>query len=271
MLGLRIEVSAAHLNGQVFDEQTRTVVISRHGATVVMSRKLAPKQVLTIRCVGTGRKAQFRLVGEVRKQAESYVYAVALRDKSVNPWNLKFASLTESEKATGRVLLECGGCQTREFVYLNELDLEVFGAHRRLSRPCRRCQASTLWGFTRHEEPTKQLPPEVGPAGAPQPSPAANVRTRNERKESRMRLRLIACIRQPGFEEGVVVCESISRGGLCFTSAKRFFAGTWIEVAVPYSPEAANIFVPAKIVYSREVKGEGRFRHGAQYLKRRTH
>src|SRR5713226_1697878 len=212
-LGLRIEVSATDLNGQVFVEQARTIVISHHGATVAVSRKLAREQELTIRCVGSGRQAQYRRMGEVRKQADRYVYAVALRDESVNPWDLKFASLTESEKAIGRVLLECGGCQTREFVYLNELDLEVFGAHRRLSRPCRRCQASTLWGFTRHEEPSKQLPPQVGLAGAPQSSPAANVRTRNERKESRMRLRLIACIRQPGFEEGVVVCESISRGG----------------------------------------------------------
>lgn len=267
-LGLRIEVSATDLNGQVFVEQARTIVISHHGATVAVSRKLAPEQELTIRCVGSGRQAQYRLMGEVRKQADRYVYAVALRDESVNPWDLKFAPLTESEKAIGRVLLECGGCQSRELVYLNELDLELFEVTRSLSRPCRRCQASTLWGFTRHEEPIKQLSPQVGAAGALQPSPVANVRTRNGRKKPRMRLKLTACVRQPGFEEGVVICDSISRGGLCFTSAKRYFEGTWIEVAIPYSPEAANIFVPAKIVYSK--KAEGGFRHGVQYLKRRT-
>lgn len=41
--------------------------------------------------------------------------------------------------------------------------------------------------------------------------------------------------------------------------------GSMIEVAVPYSPKAANIFVPAWIVYSKELSRGDIFRHGLSY------
>jgi hypothetical protein len=54
---------------------------------------------------------------------------------------------------------------------------------------------------------------------------------------------------------------------MCFRSKRRFATDTGIEVAVPYSPDAANIFLPARIVYSEEIPKAGLFRHGTEYRR----
>ena len=40
-----------------------------------------------------------------------------------------------------------------------------------------------------------------------------------------------------------------------------------IDVAVPYTPEVANIFIPARVVYCEELPKAGLFRHGVEYRR----
>jgi hypothetical protein len=40
-----------------------------------------------------------------------------------------------------------------------------------------------------------------------------------------------------------------------------------IDVAVPYSPDAANIFLPASVVYSGQTPKAGLFLHGSEYRR----
>lgn len=90
-----------------------------------------------------------------------------------------------------------------------------------------------------------------------------------QRKRQRLRLqtRLTACIRRPGEDDELAVCEDISPMGICFRSKRRFDADTAIEVAVPYAPDAANIFLPARVVYSEQLPKAGLFRHGTEYRR----
>lgn len=83
----------------------------------------------------------------------------------------------------------------------------------------------------------------------------------------RLKTRLTACIRQEGSDDELAVCEDISPIGMCFRSKRRYEADTSIAVAVPYSPDAANIFLPARIVYSEELPKAGLYRHGTEYRK----
>ncbi len=83
----------------------------------------------------------------------------------------------------------------------------------------------------------------------------------------RLQTRLTACIRKAGEDDELAVCEDISPIGMCFRSKRRFDTDTPIEVAVPYSPDAANIFLPARIVYSEEIPKAGLFRHGTEYRR----
>jgi hypothetical protein len=104
----------------------------------------------------------------------------------------------------------------------------------------------------------RQLPPPPGP------SP----RTEDERQHVRARVKVTALIRHAGLGDEVIATENVSRSGLCFRSRKGYYVGSQIEVALPYSPGPANIFVPARIVRTQELPGEYLLaEYGAEYVK----
>ncbi len=283
-ISIPVEIFGADFSGEHFVEQSRTVLVSRHGATVVMSRKLGPDLELILRRPGTRKEALVRVVGQIGGQHDGYIYGLALMDQHVNLWNIYFPALSEGQSAVGRCLLECGRCKNREIVYMDEVEAEVFEANLCLQRSCSQCGNSSIWkpvpGELTDEPPAAESPApaeaeaaegaEAGEAPAeteaPPSEPPPPVVSR--RKNLRIKSNMPACIRQPGFDEEVVTCEDVSRGGLCFKSAKRYFLGSRIEVAIPYAAGAANIFVPARIVYTQELPKEGLYKYGVSYLKK---
>jgi len=71
----------------------------------------------------------------------------------------------------------------------------------------------------------------------------------------------------PGSDEELAVCENMSRGGLCFRTRRAYAQESVVEVAVPFTKGAANIFVPARVVYMQEVPAARLYRHGATYIR----
>jgi hypothetical protein len=92
-------------------------------------------------------------------------------------------------------------------------------------------------------------------------------RAENKRKHVRVHVKMMACIRHPGFEEEIVEVKDLSRGGLSFVSSKAYIEGSRIEVAVPYSKGKANIFVAARINRAQQVSGKDVMKYGAQYIR----
>jgi hypothetical protein len=68
-LNLAIQVSGTDVSGQDFEDEGRTISISRYGATIVLARKLAPGQRTTIRNLSTRKEAKVRVVGQIGGQA----------------------------------------------------------------------------------------------------------------------------------------------------------------------------------------------------------
>src|SRR6516225_4723952 len=87
------------------------------------------------------------------------------------------------------------------------------------------------------------------------------------KNRTRVKARVLACIRRRGFQEEVVVCEDLSKGGISFRSRNQYAEGSRLEVAVPYTPGAGAIFVPIRIVFSQRITSAGLFRHGAAYVR----
>jgi hypothetical protein len=280
-ISIPVEIFGADFTGEHFVEQCKTVVVSRHGATIIVSRKLAADLELILKRPGTKKEALVRVIGQIGGQHEGYVYGLALMDTTVNLWNIYFPTLTESQSAVGRALLECSRCKNREIVYMNEVEAEVYEANNALQRSCSACGNSSVWkavpGELVEDQPVPQVPvaedsahgqpaAEGDAAHAALAEPPPSVVSR--RKDLRIKSNMPACIRQPGFDEEVVTCDDISRGGLAFRSAKRYFLGSRIEVANPYAAGAANIFVPARIVFTQELPKEGLYKYGVSYLKK---
>jgi hypothetical protein len=62
-------------SGHVFSEETRTVVLSRHGAGVLSRHWLAPDEILTLRFLGGTSEVDVRLVGEMGEDARGSICA----------------------------------------------------------------------------------------------------------------------------------------------------------------------------------------------------
>src|SRR6266481_9136349 len=63
--------------GRMFTEDSRTVILSLHGAGIVSSHKLIAEQELILRSKESDREAEIRVVGEIGSEDGRYTYGVA--------------------------------------------------------------------------------------------------------------------------------------------------------------------------------------------------
>src|SRR5216684_4877573 len=142
---IAILLVGSDMEGKVFSEETRTVVLSRHGAGIVSQYKLVPEQELIVRRLDTNKETEIRVVGQIGSQSGSFTYGLAFLDSSVNFWGVEFPSLTESERLARRALLECSSCKHREAVDHSDLEGDVFAINEGIVRFCKNCGSSTFW------------------------------------------------------------------------------------------------------------------------------
>jgi hypothetical protein len=276
---IAILLVGSDMEGKVFSEESKTVVLSRHGAGIVSQYKLVPEQELIVRRLDTNSEAEVRVVGQIGAHAGNFTYGVAFLNSGTNFWGVEFPPLTESERLASRALLECSSCKHREIVDHSDLEADVFAINQGIVRFCKNCGSSTFWKRASGDpadksislEPAQKLEPSCSSDHAATQSVSAPVVQKpavppeNRRKYARTKVNCKACIKQPGHTQDVVACEDMSRGGLRFKSRKQYFQGSTIEVAVPYSPGAQSIFVHARIVFVQELPDEKLFRCGVAY------
>lgn len=283
---IAILLTGSDIEGKVFSEQTKTVLLSRHGAGIVSCYKLSAEQELILRRLDTNKETEVRLVGQIGTEDEVYTYGVAFLDSTNNFWGIEFPKPSEEEQQARVVLMECGSCQTRETVEQSDLESDVYRINEGIIRYCKNCGSSTFWkrgsedgeevpviaemvqarsmGWVDEDEPSP-APAPVAVAAPAEPEPPA--RRENRRKHVRTKASFQACVRSFAHGDDVVNCEDVSRGGLCFKSRKPYSEKFKIEVAAPYTPGMQNFFTPAEIVHVEELKDEKKFRCGVAYLK----
>lgn len=264
--------------GKVFSEETKTVLLSRHGAGIVSRYKLSAEQELILRRLDNNKETEVRVVGQIGAESDIYIYGVAFLDSTNNFWGIKFPQPSDAEKKANVALLECSSCKAREMVEHSDLEWDVYVVNEGIVRYCKHCGSSTFW--KRGSEGTEAVPVAVEVAQAPVAVPAVleeapmaaavsapAARPENRRKHVRTKVSFKACVRSFAHGDDIVTCEDISRGGLCFKSRKPYTEKFKIEVAAPYEAGVQNFFVPAEIVHVHELKEEKMFRCGVAYLK----
>jgi PilZ domain len=269
-LTLLLEASGRDINDQDFAQPARTMQINRTGAVILLDRDLpADSHILIRRLAPTEkhRQSHVRIVGQFGRQKEGYVYGVEILEPENDVWAIEFPHIAESQEAVARMLLECTYCRAREVVYLNELELRGFEGTRGIARYCKTCTVPSIWSQAPHESEKKLATRAARGRGAQTPAEIPAGGDQRGRQRLRMKTRLTACIRQANADDELGVCEDISPVGMCFRSKRRYEAQEAIDVAVPYTPEVANIFIPARVVYCEELPKAGLFRHGVEYRR----
>jgi PilZ domain-containing protein len=256
-----VETSWATTAGATFTQTAETLLVSRNGGVLRLTEKLDVGQELHLRRHLDGdywKKARARVVAEIDQDSGGFLYAFHLLEPRSDFWDIDFPAPHNAEEALARLLMECSFCQRREVVYLNELQLKSFEVRKCVARLCRHCDSPSIW----IESVSEVTAPENG---AVQPSVEERVVPRRNR--TRIKARVLACIRRRGFAEEIAVCEDLSKGGLSFRSRNQYAEGSRVEVAVPFTPGTGAIFVPIRIVFSQAIPTAGLYRHGAAYIK----
>jgi hypothetical protein len=246
--------------GKTFMEDTKTVVLSRHGAQIVSTRKLAVDQELAIVRKDINRETAIRVVGQMGGEEKSHTYGVAFVDPYVDFWGVEFAVPCEASMSNGSNTLACVLCGSRELTDFDTLESDICATQGSILRYCQRCGSSTKWKLSAGEIPDKaaQAVPLVT-------EPPVEAPFKNRRRHVRAKVNFAAFVRVQGRED-MASCENVSRGGLCFRSRQRYSKKTNIEIAAPYFSGSPFIPVPAQIVYVQEVPEDKTFRYGVQYL-----
>jgi hypothetical protein len=211
---------------------------------------LAPGQKIHLQRIGSGEEAVGRVVGQTGVRSEHNLYGIEVLNQSDNFWGIRFPrqwgsrfpQQKELEESHSRALLKCAACQTCHVTSLNEVELSVFQITHRLTRMCDVCSTSTVWEAV----PDKALAQE----------PLATGKIADKRKYGRINMKTVACVGPLGPKADIVDVVNISRGGICFRSAQTYREDSWIQVAVPYTQGAANIFVAGCVVRSRKISND---------------
>jgi len=260
----RMPVEASWVSGAgvTLTQNAETLLVSRNGGVLRLTEKLSMGQDLHLRRNLDGdnwKHTRARVVAEIDQDPPNhFLYAIHILDPRADFWDIEFPAPHKGEEALARLLMECSFCQRREVVYLNELQLKSFEVRKCVARVCKHCDSPSIW----IESQSEIRDPENGAHAAP-----VEERVIPRRNRTRIKARILACIRHRGFQEEIAVCEDLSKGGLSFRSRNQYPEGTRVEVAVPFTPGTGAIFVPIRIVFSQSIPTAGLYRHGAAYIK----
>jgi hypothetical protein len=252
-----IQLIGSDATGQHFFEQGVTTIITRRGAAIRLTRKLAQDQELIIRNMNTNKDAEARLVGMISQHESEVVYGMALLDPNSDLWDVQFTESFSSDEVVLPTPLRCGECEKHEVIYLrnSDIELQVFEANKSIQRFCRSCSATTAWKTNIERDFPDSILPKNRAA------------KKLERRDClRVTTKMSACIRRGGLPDEVVACMDISRGGVSFISSRPYRKQLEIQIAVPYMPNGSgNIFVPGRIVHVVSLGNQ--FQYGVEYIE----
>jgi len=174
---IAITLVGSDIEGRVFSERTKTVLLSRHGAGITSTYKLSPEQELVIRSEESHKEIEARVVGQIGSDGDTYIYGIAFLDAKMNFWGIEFPDLSESEKRASKTLIECSNCLTREMADHSDLASDVMAVNKGIVRYCQKCGSSTLWKLAAASgvpsEDSLGEPDALGLPAAPHPWRAA--------------------------------------------------------------------------------------------------
>lgn len=272
LIRIPLEAIGTDSSGERFCAKATTHFVNRHGGSIVVQKTLAPGQQIVIRRPD-GLQAEIRVVGQLGIGPAGQFYGISFLDSKTEIWGICFPSSSD-EEAVAKVFLQCEVCGSREVIELDLIQLEVFQANDSLSHLCQKCAAVTRWTETVVDAPPPRAhrieDVEFARAESSKPTvpPAPQPRSAERRRNSRLKMRMTACIPPPdgiGVDDIVQVLD-VSKTGTRLRSKQRYRVGQWIQIAVPYTPDAANIFTQGRIVWHSKSAG-GWNNYGLKYVK----
>lgn len=200
-----------------FEEQTSTVTLNRHGASVALNRALFPQEMVVVRNLRNGLEGKFRVVDETQnpcgKEREWGLEALSPRDDF---WGIDFS--VPPEGIHPRLLLQCVTCRKprlmrvswRQYCRLLEVgNIPIY---------CGACGETTL-----------RIPALPETVEAPNPATA-----QADRPQCRRRLVMLLQLRHRVNGIQTVQTLDASQSGLGFTTRQKYQVGERVYLTLPF-------------------------------------
>jgi hypothetical protein len=137
-----ITVYGSDTKGEMFVEDTTTVLLAREYILVPIRKRIPPGSEVIVFNKTNGNQAEFL----VEEQDAAGVYRARLRDLSVDVWERDFGTVPDPVPDTRpRLHLICKSCGTQESVRLEPEDYAQAVAGEVLWRHCAQCVEETDW------------------------------------------------------------------------------------------------------------------------------
>jgi hypothetical protein len=147
--------------GKVFSEETKTVVLSRHGAGILSRHKLAPEDEVVIRSGESKKEAIAHVVGQIGAESGVYTYGIAFVDQTLHFWNIQLPPPTPSEMKSLSLALQCSTCGEHVTLDNAEEAADVYAINEGIVRYCQNCGFSTVWKIATEPPAGSMLPKRV--------------------------------------------------------------------------------------------------------------
>ncbi|TAM81051.1 MAG: PilZ domain-containing protein [Acidobacteria bacterium] len=251
---VRIRVIGNDVSGVSFSEETITVSFSPGGARISLTHPLLPDDIILIKNLANDIEEEFRVVGAFQQVfGDRREWGVEALNPESGIWGIDYTPPREGLQP--KVLIECAACRNAIQSPLSTIEYDVLLATGLISRHCERCKETTRW------KPSDQpLTSEIIQQSHSQGPPLTE-----RRKSRRLQLVMRLMVRNSWGVTDIAQTRNVSKGGLCFVSAKVFNVGDELFITLPFAYNQAPVETPARVVWT-QLTESGR-QYGVCYLK----
>jgi hypothetical protein len=237
LVPLRIRVTGLDASSEPFEEDSITISVNKHGASISLQHQVVPEQKLTIKNLENGIAADFRVVGELRQVFGSRrEWGVETLCPECNIWGLDFALPPEGVQP--KVLICCAVCKEGALSTISSIEYDVLLYTGVISRHCERCDQTTRWEPSGHS-PEPQL---IARAVKPVPAPL------ERRRHRRLKLTMLVRVRNAKGESEVAQTLDVSKGGVCFVSKREYKVGELLMLTLPSTDKPVPVEASGRVV-----------------------
>jgi len=259
-VSIPILVAGIDARGQEFTEETRTLVLNREGALILVKHSLAADETIRIINLQNESAANFRVVGPTRlASAEGTEWGVECLAEDVNIWAIEFLH-RRPDASQPCALLECQACKNRFFWPVTLMESEVLTTTGTIQNFCDRCGRSTPWVFA---DPSRR-PKAAALTSSPAADEAHPVEERRQLR--RLLVKLPVLVKTAKGDAETSRSENLSQGSLAVVLAMDLTVGSSVTVICPYTTTGRNVERTAKVVRREMLALQGKVLYGMQYV-----
>ena len=261
-----------HFETGGFSEDTRTLLVSRSGASVALRNPVIAGDSLRIINLTNHSEADFRVVGALATTEDGAgIWAVECLERKDDFWGVECPppSAEISEEAD---VLQCRACGKKANYRLTFMELEVLSSSGIIILNCVSCSKPTYWVDAGPNRPLSNFP--AMEAVAPPPRVRESEKTAEKEKKvekraaKRSSLKLSILVRNQAGEQEVSKIVDMSKLGVSATLFMKLEVGDIVKIICPYDPRSGGIEQTAEVRWrDRYYSDDFPRTHGLRFIR----